>query len=55
MTNDINKRIGVRQFMPPPPYRFDITDKKSPYYQEVKMIEEKGDSLSKEEAWIAGG
>jgi hypothetical protein len=44
---------SVREFMPPPPYKFDITDKKSPYYQEVKKIEAKDDSLSKEETWIA--
>lgn len=44
---------SVRQFMPQPPYPFNVTDKKSPYYQEVKKIENKGDSLSPEETWIA--
>lgn len=44
---------SVNEFMPPPPYKFDVTDKKSPYYKEVKLIENKGDSLTKEEEWIA--
>jgi len=44
---------SVNEFMPPPPYKFDVTDKKSPYYQEVKKIEVKGDNLSTEETWIA--
>src|SRR5580698_3816996 len=44
---------SVREFMPPPPYKFDVTDKNAPYYKEVKLIENKGDSLSKEESWIA--
>jgi hypothetical protein len=44
---------SVREFMPPPPYKFDVTDKKAPYYQEVKKIEIKVDSLTNEESWIA--
>ncbi|HEV3414286.1 MAG TPA: vanadium-dependent haloperoxidase [Puia sp.] len=44
---------SVNEFMPPPPYKFDVTDKKSPYCQEVKKIEFKGDNLSTEETWIA--
>jgi hypothetical protein len=44
---------SVREFMPPPPYVFNVTDKNSPYYKEVKKIENKGDSLSDEETWIA--
>lgn len=44
---------SVREFMPPPPYKFDVTDKNSPYYKEVKKIENKDDSLSAEETWIA--
>lgn len=44
---------SVNQFIPPPPYKFDMTNKSSPYYLEVKKIEDKGDSLTKEEAWIA--
>jgi len=44
---------SVQQFMPHPPYKFDVTDKKAPYYQEVKLIESKGDSLTPEETWIA--
>jgi hypothetical protein len=44
---------SVRQFMPHPPYPFNVTDKNAPYYKEVKLIENKGDSLSPEETWIA--
>ncbi len=44
---------SVRQFMPPPPYKFDVEDKNSPYYKEVKLIQNKVDSLTEEEAWIA--
>ncbi|HTQ28903.1 MAG TPA: vanadium-dependent haloperoxidase [Puia sp.] len=42
-----------QQFMPPPPYKFTVTDKKSPYYLEVKKIQDQTDTLSKEKAWIA--
>ena len=44
---------SVSEFMPPPPYSFNVTDKNAPYCQEVRKIEMKGDSLSKEETWIA--
>ncbi|MBS1669076.1 MAG: vanadium-dependent haloperoxidase [Bacteroidetes bacterium] len=44
---------SVNQFLPPPAYRFDVTDKSSNYYKEVKLIQAKGDSLSKDEAWTA--
>jgi hypothetical protein len=44
---------SLEEFMPPPPYKFDITDKNSNYYKEVKLIQNKDDSLSPEEAWIA--
>jgi PAP2 superfamily len=44
---------SVDQFMPHPPYKFDVTDKKSPYYQEVAKSEKVVDSLTKEETWIA--
>ena len=44
---------SVREFMPPPPYKFDVTDKNSPYYKEVKKIETTVDSLSPEQAFIA--
>ncbi len=40
-------------FLPPAPLRFDVTDKKSAYFNEVKKIKDKGDSLSKEETFIA--
>ena len=41
------------QFMPLPPYPFNVTDSNSLYYKEVKLIQRTGDSLTKEEAWIA--
>lgn len=41
------------QFMPLPPYPFNVTDKKSGYYIEVKKIQNMGDSLTPEQAWIA--
>jgi hypothetical protein len=44
---------SVREFIPHPPYPFNVTDKKAPYYQEVKKIQNKGDSLTAEETWIA--
>ena len=44
---------SVQQFMPHPPYPFNVKDKNAPYYQEVKLIENKGDSLTTEETWIA--
>ncbi|HEY4875632.1 MAG TPA: vanadium-dependent haloperoxidase, partial [Puia sp.] len=42
-----------RQFIPPPPYKFEVTDKNSDYYKQVKLSENKDDSLSAEETWIA--
>ncbi|MDP4148896.1 MAG: vanadium-dependent haloperoxidase [Bacteroidota bacterium] len=42
-----------RQFLPPPPYPFNMTDKNSPYYQQVKLSENVDDSLSPEQAQIA--
>ena len=44
---------SVREFMPPPPYKFEVKDPKAPYYQEVKKIQNKVDSLTPEETWIA--
>ncbi len=44
---------SVNQFMPAPPFLFNVIDKKSGYYQEVKKIEQTGDSLTPEQAWIA--
>src|SRR5579862_252454 len=44
---------SVNQFMPLPPYPFNVTDKNSNYYKEVKLIEITGDSLTPEQAWIA--
>jgi hypothetical protein len=44
---------SVNQFMPLPPYPFNVTDKNSNYYKEVKLIETTGDSLTTEQAWIA--
>jgi hypothetical protein len=44
---------SVMQFMPHPPYPFNVTDPKAPYYREVKKIQIKVDSLTPEETWIA--
>jgi hypothetical protein len=44
---------SIRQFLPPPPYPFNITDKNSNYYKEVKMIEVAIDSITPEQAFIA--
>jgi len=44
---------SVNQFMPDPPYPFNVTSPSSPYYREVKLIEKTGDSLSPEQAWTA--
>ena len=44
---------SARQFMPPPPYIFNVKDKKANYYQEVKKIQKAIDSLTTEQAWIA--
>jgi hypothetical protein len=42
-----------KQFMPEPPYPFDVANPKSDYYKQVKLIEHKADSLSPEETRIA--
>ncbi|HLK28841.1 MAG TPA: vanadium-dependent haloperoxidase [Puia sp.] len=42
-----------QQFMPIPPYKFNVTDKNSDYYKEVKLSQNIVDSLTKEQAWIA--
>jgi len=44
---------SVTEFMPLPPYPFNVTDKNSGYFKEVKMIQQTGDSLTPEQAWIA--
>ncbi len=44
---------SVNQFMPKPPYPFNVTDSTSPYYKEVRLIEKTGDSLTPEQIWIA--
>ncbi len=44
---------SVNQFMPEPPYTFNVTDKNSPYYKEVKLSQNIVDSLSDEQVWIA--
>ena len=41
------------QFMPEPPYPFNVTDKSSDYYKQVKLSESSGDSLTPEQIWIA--
>jgi hypothetical protein len=44
---------SVQEFIPPPPYKFDVTDKNSLYYKEVKKVQDIVDSLTPEQAWIA--
>ena len=44
---------SVNQFMPDPPYPFNVTSKTSNYYKEVKLIQNTVDSLTPEQAWIA--
>jgi len=44
---------SIDQFIPPPPYTFNVTDKNSAYYKEVKLIQNKVDSLTQEETFIA--
>ncbi|HVM88809.1 MAG TPA: vanadium-dependent haloperoxidase [Puia sp.] len=53
--NEIREMVldSINEFLPPPPFAFNVSDKNSAYYKEVKFIESKGDSLSKEEAFIA--
>jgi len=41
------------QFNAPPPYKFNVTDKNSPYYKEVMLTKNAGDSLNDEEKHIA--
>jgi len=53
--NEIREMVldSINEFLPPPAFRFDVTDKTSNYYKEVKKIQERGDSLTKEQAFIA--
>ncbi len=53
--NEIREMVldSINEFLPPPPYRFDVTDKTSNYYREVKLIQNRGDSLTKEQASMA--
>ncbi|HKR05512.1 MAG TPA: vanadium-dependent haloperoxidase [Bacteroidia bacterium] len=44
---------SANQFLPPAPYDFDIENKNSPYYKEVMMVKNTGDSLTKEQKHIA--
>jgi hypothetical protein len=44
---------SIDRFLPSPPYTFNVTDKNSDYYKEVKLSQNKVDSLSPEEAFIA--
>ena len=41
------------QFIPPPPYAFNVRDKNSDYYKEVMSIKNAGDSLTEEQIHIA--
>jgi hypothetical protein len=44
---------SVNEFLPPPPYNFNVTDQKSNYYKEVKKIQIAIDSLTPEQGFIA--
>jgi hypothetical protein len=44
---------SVMQFIPRPPYKFDVKDKNAPYYQQVKLSQNVVDSLTPEQTWIA--
>lgn len=44
---------SANQFIPPPPPKFDITNKQSKYYQEVMAVKKAGDSLTDEQKHIA--
>ena len=44
---------SVTQFLPPPPIPFNITDKKSKYYEQVMAIKNATDSLTDEQKHIA--
>jgi len=53
--NEIREMVvdSITEFLPPPPFAFDVTNKNSSYYKEVKLSENRGDSLTKEQAFIA--
>jgi len=44
---------SATQFIPPPPYSFNIKDKSSDYYKEVMLVKNAGDSLTEEQVHIA--
>ena len=44
---------SATQFVPPPPYKFDMVNKNSDYYKEVISIKNAGDSLTEEQMHIA--
>ncbi|MBS1916809.1 MAG: vanadium-dependent haloperoxidase [Bacteroidetes bacterium] len=44
---------SVNQFIPPPPYKFNVTDKNADYYKEVMKSKNIVDSLTSEQAFIA--
>ncbi|PWT77438.1 MAG: phosphoesterase PA-phosphatase [Bacteroidetes bacterium] len=53
--NEIRPMVldSANMFIPPPPYAFNVTDKKSDYYKEVMYIKHAGDSLTAEQMHIA--
>ncbi|HEY4208725.1 MAG TPA: vanadium-dependent haloperoxidase [Puia sp.] len=53
--NEIRQLVvdSINQFLPPAPYRFDVTHPNSDYYREVKEIQNRGDSLTPEQTFIA--
>jgi len=53
--NEIRQLVvdSINQFLPLPPYHFDVTHPDSDYYQEVKKIQNRVDSLTPEQTFIA--
>jgi hypothetical protein len=44
---------SANQFLPPAPFKFDITNKQSDYYKEVIAVKNAGDSLTEEQMHVA--
>jgi hypothetical protein len=44
---------SCNQFLPPRPYAFNVTDPNSPYYKELMLIKNAGDSLTDEQKHMA--
>ncbi len=53
--NEIRPMVmsSASQFIPPPPFQFNMTDKNSPYYKQVIAVKNAVDSLNDEQKHIA--